>query len=264
MVSTLVRPPSAGRAARRWLRAWWHIVHLGALIVAVALTPSPWRRPWRTAIAARVWRGSAPVLPWFGVLSTLISLVIMRIVLVTAQSYGLSQYALEMMVRVLVLELIPLTTALFVAMRVSLPAAVELAQWRERGQLAAARREGVDVMRQEIVPRAVASLFAVLLLAALAGVVCLVLAYVLVHGFTPWGLDRYTRVVGRIFTPVVSLIFVAKTLGFAAAVSLIPIGSALHDRSDERVPSSLELQGLVRMFAAILLIECVSLAGNYI
>ena len=37
-------------------------------------------------------------------------------------------------------------------------------------------------MRQDIVPRAVASLFAVLLLAALAGVVCLVLAYVLVMG----------------------------------------------------------------------------------
>ena len=264
MASTLARPFAAGRAALRWGRAWWHIVHLGALIVTLMLTPSSWRRPWRSAIADHVWRGCAPVLLWFGVLSALVSLVIMRIVLVTAQSYGLSQYALEMMVRVLVLELIPLTAALFVALRVSLPASVELAALRDSGVLARARRDGVDVLREAIVPRAVASLFAVLLLAALSGVVCLVLAYLLVHGFSPWGLERYTRLVGKVFAPAVSLIFVLKTLGFAAAVSLIPIGSALHDRSDERVPASLELQGLVRMFAALLLIEALSLAGNYI
>ncbi len=51
------------------------------------------------------------------VLAALISLVLTRIVVVTAISYGLSRYALEMVIRVLVLELIPLTAALFVAMR---------------------------------------------------------------------------------------------------------------------------------------------------
>ena len=57
------------------------------------------------------------MLPWFTALSALVSLVIIRIVLVTALSYGLSRFALEMVVRVLVLELIPLSAALFVALR---------------------------------------------------------------------------------------------------------------------------------------------------
>lgn len=39
---------------------------------------------------------------WSSLLSALISLVIIRIILVTAVSYGLSQYALEMLIRVLI------------------------------------------------------------------------------------------------------------------------------------------------------------------
>ncbi|MBL8327832.1 MAG: ABC transporter permease [Rubrivivax sp.] len=270
MVSTLARTQSVGRAAARWGQTWWRILHLGSLLGALALSPSSWRQPWRAAIAARVWRSSAPLLPGFSLLITLVSLVIMRIVLVTALSYGLSQYALQMVVRVLVLELIPLTAALFVALRVSLPSSVELAELRSRDSLSALRQAGRDVLRMEILPRAVGSFFAVLLLAALSGVICLVLAYLVVHGFSPWGLERYTRTVGQVFSPSVSLIFVLKALAMALAVSIIPIGSALHDRAAPprgdapALSSGIELQGLVRMFAALLLIEMLSLMGNYI
>ena len=131
--------PGFARPLWQALRAWWRIVHLGAVIVVLALSPSSWQPPWRGAIARQVWLGSAPVLLGFALISTVLSVVIMRIVLVTAQSYGLSQYALEMVVRVLVLELIPLTAALFVALRVSLPLAVELAELRGTDALAALR-----------------------------------------------------------------------------------------------------------------------------
>ena len=270
MSSTLARTQSVGRAAARWGKVWWRILHLGALLAALALAPSSWRRPWRTRTAEQVWRSSAPLLPSFALLTTLVSLVIMRIVLVTALSYGLSQYALQMVVRVLVLELIPLTAALFVAMRVSLPQAVEVAALRERDALVAMRREGEDVLGTQILPRALGSGFSVLLLAAISSVICLVLAYLVVHGFSPWGLPRYTRVVGQVFEPTVTLIFSLKVLAMAVAVSVIPLGSALHDRSeaDPQSPlhasSGVELKGLVRMFAAILLIEMASLAGNYV
>jgi phospholipid/cholesterol/gamma-HCH transport system permease protein len=119
-----------------------------------------------------------------------------------------------------------------------------------------------------VLPRALAGMFAVLLLAALSCVVCLVLAYLLAFGFSPWGFERYTRLVGSVFAPAVTLIFTIKTAAFAAAVSLIPIGSAMHDTpyalpGADAGPASIELQGLVRMFLAILAVEIVSLVGNY-
>ena len=89
----------------------------------------------------------------------------------------------------------------------------------------------------------------------------LVLAYVLAHGFTPFAFERYTRLVGQVFNPVVSLVFVLKTGALALAVSVVPIGAALHAR--EAGLAGLELQGLVRMFMVVLAIEVAGLAGNY-
>ena len=66
------------------------------------------------ALAADIAPASQQAVLQFTVFSSLLGLVLIRIVVVTALSYGLSQYAVEMVVRVLVLELIPLGAALFV------------------------------------------------------------------------------------------------------------------------------------------------------
>jgi phospholipid/cholesterol/gamma-HCH transport system permease protein len=270
-MAAMVPPPAAavarrfqpGRSALRWLITWWQIIHLGALVAALALSPGSYSRQRWPLLAKHLVQAAWPVLPWFGLVSALISLVIARIVLVTAASYGLDQFALGMVVRVLVLELIPLSAALFVAVRITVPAAGSLAVLRTSDDFAALRRAGGDPLRDEIAPRVLASLVSVLLLAALASVISLALAYLLVHGFTPWGFERFTRQVGQVFTPAVSLIFMLKTLAFGAAVSVVPLGSALHDPVGPASPLPLELQGLVRLLMALLAVEVVSLVGNY-
>jgi phospholipid/cholesterol/gamma-HCH transport system permease protein len=266
MVPILPRPGALaelGRALLRWFAGWWRIVHLGAQLLVLALSPSSYTRANRAAMARHIVVGTAPMLLWFTLLSSLISLVIIRIVVVTAASYGLSQYALQMVVRVLVLELIPLTAAIFTALRIGLPDGRELALMRRHGELDALQRRGLDPLAHEVLPRVVAGAFAVLMLAAVAGVVTLVLAYLTVHGFTLGGFERYTRTVGQVFTPAVTLIFTLKTLLLAVAVSLIPVASALYDAPTARSRSSAEVRALVRLFLVMLLIEAASLVGNY-
>ncbi len=256
-------PADIGRTTLRWFTGWWQIIHLGAQLLVLALSPSSYREPNRAAMAQHVYVGTAPTLLWFTLLSSLISLVLIRIVVVTAASYGLSQYALQMVVRVLVLELIPLTAAVFVALRISLPDGRDIARMRARGELDALRAKGIDPVRYEILPRVMAGVFAVLMLAAVAGVVTLVLAYLSVHGFTTEGLESYTRTVGRVFSPAVSLIFMIKTLLLSLAVALLPVASALYDLPRARGRTSAELQALIRLFLVMLLIEAASLVGNY-
>jgi len=263
MLSRPGAPADTGRVVLRWFTGWWRIVHLGAQLMVLALSPSSYSPANRAAMARHIVVDTAPTLAWFTLLSSLISLVVIRIVVVTAASYGLSQYALQMVVRVLVLELIPLTAALFVALRISLPDGRELARMRLRGELDALLRRGIDPLRHEVLPRVIAGAFAVLMLAAVAGVVTLVLAYLSVHGFTLGGLERYTRTVGQVFSPAVTLIFTLKTFLLALAVSLIPVASALYDLPRGRARTSAELQALVRLFLVMLLIEAASLVGNY-
>ena len=254
-------PP--GQGVLGWWLTWWHIFFLGAQVGVLALSPSSYTQPRRARLARHMARAALPVLPWFGLVSALLSLVIARIVLVTAASFGLDQYALGMVVRVLVLELIPLAAALFVAVRITVPTAGLLSARRQAQGLVPARRAGRDLLRDDIAPRALAGWFSVLLLAAMASVITLLLAYLLVHGFTPWGFERFTRQVGQVFSPAVTLIFVMKTMAFGAAVAVVPLGSALHDTSESGNGLPLELQGLVRLLMALLLIELASLVGNY-
>src|SRR3989344_3693449 len=114
-------PERVWNTARRWAVAWWRILYLGAVVLVLVLSPSSYGKGTRRALARHLYLDTAPVLLGFTVLAALISLVLTRIVVVTALSYGLSRYALEMVIRVLVLELIPLTAALFVAMRCTIP-----------------------------------------------------------------------------------------------------------------------------------------------
>ncbi len=250
-----------------WLRDWWRLLNFSVLMFTLALSPSTYRRANRAPLARQLVLATAPNLLWFSVLSALISLVLIRIVVVTALSYGLSRYALEMVVRVLVLELIPLTAAVFVALRITLPDGIEFAQLRARGALDALQRQGADLLRREFLPRVAAGVFAVWMLAAVSCVLSLVLAYLSIYGFTPWALQGYTRVVGQVFNPAVTLILMLKIIFFSFAVGLIPLASSFYDDKAtgrlRRLRDAPGLSDMLRLFSVILLIEAASLMGNY-
>ncbi len=253
-----------GRAGLGWLMGWGRIIHFGALILVLTLTPSSYSRSNRLVLARHIYTNTAPILVGFTLLCALISLILTRIVLVTALSYGLSQYALQLVIRVLVLELIPLTAALFVALRCTIPDGADLSRMRRRGELEAMRQRGVDPVRQEMLPRVVAGVFSSITLAALSCVVALVTAYIAVYGFTTTGFAVYTRLFGQVFSPVVTLIFMLKTLFFSLAAALIPMASGVYDIiTGASSRTRAEMRGLVRMFAVLLMIEIVSLVGNY-
>ena len=266
------------RTSIGWSVSWWHVAKVGALILVLALSPSTYGRANRRALARQVYLGIAPILPWFALLSALLSVVLIRIVVVTAVSYGLSQYALEMVIRVLVIELIPLVAALFVALQSTVPSGAALIRLHEAGAFARQRRRGLDPLRHELLPRVVAGIVAVLLLAAVSCLIATLLAYVAVYGFSLGGLPAFTRTMGQIFEPAVALILALKTLLFSVAAALIPVAAFLRSgrgqgpavlvdtapgRQRRLDRSSPELDSLVRLFAAILLIEVVSLVGNY-
>jgi phospholipid/cholesterol/gamma-HCH transport system permease protein len=213
----------------------------------MAFSPSTYNRSNSVLISRYLYNSTWQVLPWFTVLAALVSMVLIRIVLVTALSYGLSRYALEMVVRVLVLELIPLSAALFVALRAGLVAGPAMSQ-----------------LRRDLVPRVIANAFAVLSLAMVSSVIVLVLAYLNVYGFSPWGLGDYTRTVGRVFDPVVTIGFALKTVLFGLAVAVIPTAATLEARRYGRSAQATVQPGAVRMLLVLVMIEGLSLAVKYI
>lgn len=260
-----VKPRLWGHMLARYGASWWAMLHLGAVALVMALTPSTYHRANRLATSRYIYASTWQVLPWFTTLTALVSLVIIRIVLVTAQSYGLSRYALEMVVRVLVLELLPLSAALFAALRAGMAfdaAAMGLA--RSGMPAGAATAETLARLRRDLVPQVIANAFSVLSLAMVSSTIVLVLAYLNVYGLSPWGLPDYTRTVGRVFDPTVTLGFVFKTVLFGLAVAVIPSAAILELlRRPRRLHSNVQ-PGALRLLFVLLLIEASSLAVKYI
>lgn len=244
------------RTFMRGVKSWWHLVHFGAIVLVMALSPSTYNRVNRATTSQHIYASTWLVLPWFTALSTLLSVVLIRVVVVTASSYGLSQYALEMVVRVLVIELIPLSAAMFVTLRTGLAGEATLAQ-----QVGQSLQLSIPRLRRELVPRVMADAFSVLALAVLSSVIALVLTYITVHGLTLWGLPGFTRSVGHVFDLTVSLGFMLKTLFFSLAVAIVPLAALLDPT---RPPVSAVQPGAVRLFLVLLMIEAASLAVKYI
>ncbi len=252
-----------GRALLRGVASWWHMIHFGAIVLVVALSPSTYSRINRETTSHFIYTSTWQALPWFTAMTALLSLVLIRIVVVTALSYGLSHYALQMVVRVLVLELIPLSAALFVALRAGLVFNAGAADKPLQSHDFSIPHLNLEILRRNLVPHALADAFSVFALAMASSVIVLILAYLSVYGLSPWGLPGYTRTVGQVFNPTITLGFGLKTILFSLAVALVPMAASLETVRHKANFSTVQ-PGAVRLLLVLLLIEAASLVVKYI
>lgn len=236
------------------LRRELRLIRYGALTLVAALSPATYDRATRQATAQALCSSTWQVLPGYALLSILLAAVLTRIVSITAASYGLSYLALEAVVSVFVVELIPLAAALFVAVRSGLEAVHRLAALRAGGlPLPDLRRLG-----RQVAPAVVANAFAVTALAVVSGLLALAVAYLVVYGPTPWGLSGYTRLVGQVFDPLTAPGLLLKILLFSLAVGIAPATIILD--APHRAAADGELRVMVRLLFFLVLIESASLA----
>ena len=256
-------PTGWSRALAQWAVGWWQVIIFGAQILVLAVAPSSYRRAQRVVILHSIYLAAWPMLLGFTLLTALLGLVIIRIVLATALSYGLSRYALDVLVRTLVLELIPLSAALFVAVRYSLGEGEVIRRMRIEGRFRTLYQAGSDPKRDVVLPRVLAGQFAVVALAAVSGAVILALTYVSLYGFASWGFASFTRGVGQVVNPAILVILAMKTFFMSLAVAIIPMVASSRDSIDSTGRSHAELARLARLLSAILVIEIAALVGNY-
>lgn len=227
------------------------MLRLGAAVLVLGLSPRTYTAQFRASTARQLLMTTWQVLPWFSSLAAFLSLVLIRIVVVTAVSYGLSHFALQMVVRVLVVELIPLSAAMFVALRSGLLFNAGATPGLPAPGVPSLQGLGLQRLHTEVAPRVLAEAFSVLTLAMVNSVLALVLAYLVVYGLSPWGLPGFTRTVGQVFDLAVSMGFLLKIFLFSLAVAVVPMAASL-----QAPPTDSTIQpGAVRLFLVLLLLE---------
>lgn len=247
------------------LRSWRRLLRFAGFATVAALSPSTYGPATRAVAVRQIYFTAWQILPWYILFAALFSLVLIEIVATAARRYGLALHALELILRVLVLELIPLLTALFVALRSGAAIGTEVALMRVSGELQEMQAAGASPLHRELVPRITAAAISVASLTTLSCAIALVLAYVGLYGFSPWAFDQYTRVVGQVFGAAALAGLALKCLLFGLAVALIPIATGLEaERGRFKSAPLAVLGGLVKLFFVIGLIEILSLAVKYV
>jgi phospholipid/cholesterol/gamma-HCH transport system permease protein len=127
-------------------------------------------------------------------------------------------------------------------------------------------RMGLDPMRLELVPRVIGGTVSLLALTAASVGVSLLCAHLVVTGFEPWATHDADlhRVVADVLSPGALFALWAKVLAFGLAVTIIPIAESLNaPRRVFHAPIAV-LNGMVRLFFALMVIEVLVLALQYL
>jgi phospholipid/cholesterol/gamma-HCH transport system permease protein len=246
-------------------RSWRRLLRFGGYATVAALSPSAYGQAARAIAVRQIYLTAWKVLPAYLAFSALLSLVIVDIVHSTAQAHGLSQYALELVLRVLILEVIPLLTALFVALRSGAAIGAEIALMRVSGELEDREEAGASPLHGELVPRIAGAALSVFSLTTLSIALALYLTYALFYGTSVSGFFAFTRIVGHVFDMQILIGALLKCLVFGLAVALIPLATGLEaEPGDARTVPAAVLAGLMKLFLVIGLIEILSLVVKYV
>lgn len=228
------------------------------------LDRNTWNRATFDVVVKQIYFTAVQILPVFLTYVLVISWLIITIILTTARDFGLSAFASEMTIRVLVLELLPFLTALYIALRSGSAINTEIALMRVNNELDALAHCKVPPMPFEFLPRLISGVISVVALASLACLLAVLLGYLAIYGLNASGFEYYTRTISKIldFKIVAGLFF--KCALFGLAVTVIPITAGLETpKKLFMVPVSV-LRGMMKVFFAIMVIEVVSLALKYI
>ena len=247
-----------------WIHAWVRAVRFALEAAAAALSPETYSAETRAVAVRQIYFTAWQVLAGFTLFSALLSLLVIEITVGAARSYGLADYALELVFRVLVLELLPFGTALLVALRSGSALSTEVALMHASGELDALRAAGIDPLKREFVPRVVAAAISVASLTVITCAIAMTLAYLVMYGFSPWGFDDYTRDVGMVFNLPSLAGFILKSVVFGIAVAVIPIAAGIDATSNLKSAPIAVMGGMVRLILALALIEILSLAVKYV
>jgi phospholipid/cholesterol/gamma-HCH transport system permease protein len=204
------------------------------------------------------------VLPGFTLFVALLSLVVIQVTISLARGYGLAQFALELVFRAVVLELVPLLTALYVGLRSGAAIVTEVAMMRVSGELDELFAAHIDPYEREFVPRIAAAAISVFALTIVSCSLVMVVAYLVMYGANPSGFAEYSRTVARVFSPTAMTGFMFKSFVFGTVVAVIPIAAGLDATRDPRSASVVVMGGMVRLFVTLALIELISLAVKYV
>ncbi|MCG6533153.1 MAG: ABC transporter permease [Syntrophales bacterium LBB04] len=207
---------------------------------------------------------SIQILPLFLTVSAIIGFLLTGLFLNLLKELGLAEYMGRVIVGFVVTELSPFITVLLIALRSSSAMNAEIATMKVNKELHTLEVFHIDATNYLFLPRVLSGVVSVVLLSGIFSIVILTTGSICSKLIFGMSLDAYANLLlnSAKFSDIIILLIKCSTFGFF--ITLIPIRSGLNVTDELTSIPVAVLNGMVKVFIAIIVIEVLSLIARSI
>lgn len=217
------------------------------------------KRNYNTAVLdvliVQIYFTSVQIVFLFLVVSILFGSVFMGFVLQKIKVMGLVEFLGEIMVGFIFCELVPFVTVLLLALRTSSAMNAEIAVMKVNGEMDALQSFRIDIINYLFMPRIISMEISALVLNVFFAAIVAASGFLFSKIFFEMEIETYLDVILRTMTFKDLFLVFLKNLVFAFFISVIPLYSGSRASHEPTSVPVAVLQGMVRVFMAIVIIE---------
>ncbi|MFT7860420.1 MAG: ABC transporter permease [Sulfurimonas sp.] len=230
-----------------------------ALCIHHMVLPKSYNPAMRMVLIKQIYFTAIEIIPLFVILALLFGSVFVGVVIYLATDYGLQEQIGSIIVTFVMDEFSPFFTALLISLRSSTAVNTEIAVMRVNKELNTLKEYKIDLIDYLFLPRIIGGIISVTSLTILFSIIMFASGYIFT--FSYMGMDFYSYKLLLLEAVEVKDLFIllVKSIAFGFVIMLIPIYSGLKTGdANTAIPISV-LNGMVKLFIAIFLIEVLSL-----
>jgi phospholipid/cholesterol/gamma-HCH transport system permease protein len=212
----------------------------------------------RMVLINQIYFTSVQILPVFLIVSIVLGSLLIGIAFQLLKQLGLTDYFGNVLMGLIVTELSPFFTVLFITLRSASAINTEMAVMKVNGEMKTLETFRIDVINYLLLPRIINGVISLVLLSSLFSIVLMVSGILFSWLIFGMSTDVYINILlnsAKFFDMVIALI---KCAVFGFFITLIPIRFGLRaSREFTSIPIAVS-GGMVNVFTAIIIIEVLS------
>jgi phospholipid/cholesterol/gamma-HCH transport system permease protein len=221
--------------------------------------PRTYNSAMRMVLINQIYFTSVQILPVFLLISIVLGSLLIGIVFQLLKQLGLTDYFGNVLMGLIVTELSPFFTVLFLTLRSASAINTEMAVMKVTGEIKTLETFRIDMVNYLLIPRIINGIVSLVLLSSLFSIVLMFSGILFSWVIFGMSMDVYTNILlnSANFSDIVIALVKCAIFGFF--ITLIPIRSGLR-ASDELTSIPIVVSaGMVNVFTAIMIIEVLSL-----
>ncbi|OGP86931.1 MAG: hypothetical protein A2031_07450 [Deltaproteobacteria bacterium RBG_19FT_COMBO_43_11] len=248
-----------GRLTLQETRSFAEIFSLAGKVLYRVFQPDTYNSATRTVLINQIYFTSVQILPAFITVSIIFGSLLIGIVFQLLKNLGLTAFFGNVLIGLIVTELSPFFTVLLITLRSSSAINTEMAVMTVNKEIKTMEAFRVNVINYLLVPRIINGVISIVLLSALFSIVLMGSGILFSRVIFGMSVDVYLNILlnSANFSDIV--IALLKCAAFGFFITLIPIHFGLKATHELTSIPIVVSRGMVSVFAAILIIEVLSL-----